>query len=116
MQGRWIQILRVLPNLSFKHCRRNQGVPNGPFLGCLHDWWWTIGQWLLNRMLCISYGFLYLSGLSFADCGFVELLPLIVSAMIRTSPTVRALRCKDNQITDEDYLSSARRVFRWVIR
>jgi hypothetical protein len=24
--------------------------------------------------------------------------------------------CRDHQSTDEDYLSSARRVFRWVIR
>jgi hypothetical protein len=54
-------------------------------------------------------------GLSLADCGFIEPLP-VVSVIIRTFSIVRDLHCKGNQSTDEDYLSSARRVFRWVIR
>jgi hypothetical protein len=48
-----------------------------PFFGFVHDWWWAIGQSLLNCALCFRYGFLHLSGLSFAECGFVGLLPTI---------------------------------------
>jgi len=72
--------------------------PNRPLLGYVHACRWTIGQSLLNCVLCFGYGFLHLSGLSFADCGFVEPLPLICECHDSHLPTVRALRCKDEPV------------------